>query len=55
MSSFVKAKLKTANDAIRKKDYEAASEAARGVLDYEPENYMAYVGRTESVQPSRMS
>lgn len=43
MSSFAKSKLKAARDAIGKKSYEQAREAAAQVLDYEPDNYTAYV------------
>ncbi|KAH0589327.1 hypothetical protein H2248_005088 [Termitomyces sp. 'cryptogamus'] len=41
--SFVKSKLKTARDALGKKDYEAARNAASQVLDYETDNYNATV------------
>ncbi|KAG6878535.1 hypothetical protein C0993_004433 [Termitomyces sp. T159_Od127] len=41
--SFVKSKLKAARDALGKKDYEAAREAASQVLDYETDNYNATV------------
>lgn len=43
MSSFAKSKLKAARDALGKKKYEQAREAAAQVLDYEPDNYTAYV------------
>ncbi|KAG2046495.1 protein prenylyltransferase [Suillus hirtellus] len=43
MSSFAKSKLKAARDAIGKKKYEQAREAAAQVLEYEPDNYTAYV------------
>ncbi|OBZ66566.1 Superkiller protein 3 [Grifola frondosa] len=43
MSAFVKGKLKTAREAIGKKDYERAREASLSALDYEPENYNANV------------
>ncbi len=43
MSAFVKTKVKAARDAIGKKDYEKARELALGVLEYEPDNYHAYV------------
>lgn len=42
-SSFAKTKLKTARDALGKKQYDAARDAALQVLDYEPDNYNAYV------------
>ncbi|KAF9451265.1 protein prenylyltransferase [Macrolepiota fuliginosa MF-IS2] len=41
--SFAKSKLKLARDAIGKKDYATAQDAATQVLDYEPENYHAHV------------
>ena len=47
-SSFVKSKLKAARDALGKKQYEAARDAACQVLDYEPDNYNAYVYRAPS-------
>ncbi|KAH7923951.1 TPR-like protein [Leucogyrophana mollusca] len=43
MSSFPKTKLKAARDAIGKKQYESARDAAAQVLDYEPDNYNAHV------------
>lgn len=43
MSVFVKGKLKAAREALGKKEYEKARNAALGVLEYEPENYNAYV------------
>ncbi|KAG1761965.1 superkiller protein 3 [Suillus occidentalis] len=43
MSSFAKSKLKAARDALGKKKYEQAREAAAQVLDYEPDNYTAHV------------
>jgi hypothetical protein len=43
MASFLKTKLKAARDAIAKKDYKVAEEAAGQVLEYEPANYNALV------------
>ena len=43
MSSIVKAKLKAAKEAVGKKDYEKARDASLAVLDYDSENYHAYV------------
>ena len=43
MSSIVKTKLKAAKEAVGKKDYEKARDASLAVLDYDPENYHAYV------------
>lgn len=42
-SPFVKSKLKAARDALGKKQYEAARDAASQVLDHEPDNYNAHV------------
>ncbi|KAI6121364.1 superkiller protein 3 [Pisolithus sp. B1] len=42
-SAFVKSRLKAARDAIGKKQYETARDAASQVLDYEPDNYNAHV------------
>jgi hypothetical protein len=47
MSSFAKSKLKAARDAIGKKNYEQAREAAVQVLDYEPDNYTACVLKSD--------
>ena len=41
MAAIVKAKLKAAREFISKKDYAKAEEAAKAVLDYEPDNYNA--------------
>ena len=43
MSAIVKTKLKAAKEAVGKKDYEKARDAALAVLDYDSENYHAYV------------
>ncbi|GJJ06168.1 hypothetical protein Clacol_000357 [Clathrus columnatus] len=43
MASFTKSKLKAARDAITKKDYKAAQEAASQVLEFESSNYTANV------------
>jgi hypothetical protein len=50
MSSFAKSKLKAARDAIGKKNYEQARDAAAQVLDYEPDNYTACVLTSEQYQ-----
>ena len=42
MSAIVKTKLKAAKEAVGKKDYEKARDAALAVLDYDSENYHAY-------------
>lgn len=41
MSALVKVKLKAARDAIGKKDWDAAENAASQALDFEPDNYNA--------------
>ena len=41
MASFVKSKLKAARDAIAKKNFELARDAASDVLSYDPDNYNA--------------
>jgi len=48
MASFIKSKLKAARDAIGKKDYKAAQDAASQVLEYESSNYNACVEPLES-------
>ncbi len=39
--SLVKVKLKAAREALGKKDYPNARDAAAQVLEYEPDNYNA--------------
>jgi superkiller protein 3 len=39
--SLAKNKLKLARDALNKKDYAQARDAASQVLEYEPDNYNA--------------
>ena len=41
-SPFVKSKLKAARDAIGKKNFDKARDAATDALTYEPDNYNAY-------------
>ena len=43
MSAFVKTKLKAAREALNRQENERALDAALGALEYEPENYNAYV------------
>ncbi|PIL34098.1 hypothetical protein GSI_03809 [Ganoderma sinense ZZ0214-1] len=43
MSGIAKTKLKGARDAIAKKDYEKARDAAQQALEYDPDNYLANV------------
>ena len=42
-SAFAKQKLKAARDALGKKKYDDAKNAASQVLEYEPDNYNASV------------
>jgi len=44
--SFVKARLKLARESIGRKDFASAHDAANQVLEYEPENYNAFVSTT---------
>jgi superkiller protein 3 len=39
----LKRKLKAAREALDKKDFQSAHDASLKVLEYEPENYFAYV------------
>nr|VWP02312.1 Uncharacterized protein [Ganoderma boninense] len=50
MSGIAKTKLKGARDAIAKKDYEKARDAAQQALEYDPENYLAYVNHSDGQQ-----
>lgn len=43
MSAFIKTKLKAAKEAIVRKDYTTARDAATNVMEYDPENYNACV------------
>lgn len=54
-SSFAKTKLKAARDALGKKQYEAARDAALQVLDYEPDNYNACVVQFLPVPLTRLT
>lgn len=49
--SLVKSKLKSAREALSKKDYAAAKVSALKALDYEPENYNAYATRPMHLPP----
>ena len=42
-SADLKRKLKAARDALDKKDFQSAHDTSLKVLEYEPENYFAYV------------
>jgi superkiller protein 3 len=44
-SAFLKGKLKAARDALNKKDYQLAHDTSLQILEFEPENYNAYVCR----------
>lgn len=48
-SVFAKGKLKAAKEAIGKKDYATAENAALQVLEYEPDNYHALSDISDSV------
>ena len=43
MSKIAKTKLKTAKEAIQNKDFEKARDAALTALEYDADNYFAYV------------
>lgn len=47
--SFVKSKLKAARESIGHKNFSAARDAARQVLEYEPENYTAFVASFDAM------
>ena len=42
-SALLKGKLKAARDALNKKDFQSAHDISLQILEYEPENYNAYV------------
>jgi superkiller protein 3 len=42
-SAVLKAKLKAARVALDKKDFQSAHDASLQILEYEPDNYLAYV------------
>lgn len=44
-SALLKGKLKAARDALNKKDYQSAHDTSLQILEFEPENYNAYVYR----------
>jgi superkiller protein 3 len=39
----LKQKLKAVREALEKKDFQSAHDASLQILEYEPENYFAYV------------
>ena len=49
MSAHVKGKVKAARDALNKKDYQLAHDTSLQVLEYEPDNYNAYVSQRARV------
>ena len=56
MSAHVKGKVKAARDALNKKDYQLAHDTSLQVLEYEPDNYNAYVSqRARVITPAQMS
>lgn len=53
-SALLKVKLKAARDALKKKDYQAAHDTSLEILEYEPNNYNAYVSqRAMLIRPLR--
>ena len=42
-SALLKEKLKAARDALSKKNFQSAHDTSLQILEYEPENYNAYV------------
>jgi superkiller protein 3 len=42
-SAVLKSKLKAARVALDKKDFQSAHDASLQILEYEPDNYFAYV------------
>lgn len=48
-SALLKGKLKAARDALNKKDYHLAHDTSLQILEYEPENYNAYVYRCAAI------
>jgi superkiller protein 3 len=51
-STLLKGKLKAARDALNKKDYQFAYDTSLQILEYEPENYFAYV--SQHATPTRL-
>jgi superkiller protein 3 len=49
--SFAKERLKTAKDAIGKKDFATAKEASLQAIDHDPHNYNAYDHNAHSTNP----
>jgi hypothetical protein len=42
-SALLKGKLKAAREALNKKDFQSAHDTSLQILEYEPDNYNAYV------------
>jgi superkiller protein 3 len=42
-SALLKGKIKAAREALNKKDFQSAHDTSLQILEYEPENYNAYV------------
>ena len=42
-SALLKGKVKATRDALNKKDFQLAHDTSLQILEYEPENYTAYV------------
>ena len=55
MSAIVKTKLKAARDALSNKDWDRAKSAASSALEYDPENYNAYVHYEHHVRKCSLS
>jgi len=51
-SALLKGKLKAARDALNKKDYQFAHDASLQILEYEPDNYHAYVSQRVAITTS---
>ena len=49
-STLLKSKLKAARDALNKKDYQFAHDTSLQILEYEPDNYHAYVSQRATVR-----
>ncbi len=48
-SALLKGKLKAAKDALNKKDYQFAHDTSLQILEYEPDNYHAYVSQRAAI------
>jgi superkiller protein 3 len=48
-SGELKRKLKAARDAFDKKDFQSVHDNSLQILEYEPENYLAYVPQCAAI------